>query len=503
MGNETVYDVAVIDNRRRIESAQTVVEARLAADGEITKVLSVSATASVYPAETLNGEARYRGKVCYKALYLDGSTPRALDYVSEFSGAILSDRVKTNTVCAFRAELLDIDVSAVTNTEIKAAAVVEITLIATESENLRYLSAAADGVYTREERLAFQTQTASVSSSFTETDVLENLTVRNVVSAEAKAITVKRAATDDAVEISGEAICDLVCEGEDGLLVSLRSAAPFTEVIAAHGVAAGDIVTADVILDGVRVNLTEGEETTVEIVYELTATACAYRENTLTAVTDAFSVENELLKTGEGVSIVRVLRQECVRESLDGTVQLKDDMPPADNILAVCGAKAVVTSTVSDSGRVLAGGMVTGNIIYYCAENNSVSAASVELPFSLLLSVNAGEGDAIEVHAEAVKSSVRIRRGNELDFRAEVCFDVTVSGEETAAVLVGLETGEPRPRPDCAFSVYIARRGDTLWEAAKELGVTPEAVIGFNPDVVVPLSGGERLVAYRHLAGES
>ena len=62
MGNETVYDVAVIDNRRRIESAQTVVEARLAADGEITKVLSVSATASVYPAETLNGEARYRGK---------------------------------------------------------------------------------------------------------------------------------------------------------------------------------------------------------------------------------------------------------------------------------------------------------------------------------------------------------------------------------------------------------------------------------------------------------
>ena len=70
-------------------------------------------------------------------------------------------------------------------------------------------------------------------------------------------------------------------------------------------------------------------------------------------------------------------------------------------------------------------------------------------------------------------------------------------------MLVGLETGEPRPRPDCAFSVYIARRGDTLWEAAKELGVTPEAVIGFNPDVAVPLSGGERLVAYRHLAGES
>ena len=56
MGNESVYDVAVMDNRRRIESAQTVVEARLAADGEITKVLSVSATASVYPAETLNGE---------------------------------------------------------------------------------------------------------------------------------------------------------------------------------------------------------------------------------------------------------------------------------------------------------------------------------------------------------------------------------------------------------------------------------------------------------------
>lgn len=247
MGNETVYDVAVIDNRRRIESAQTVVEAR----ARRRRRDNQSAVGIGDRLGLSRGNAERRGTVSRQSM-LQGAVPRrqyarALDYVSEFSGAILSDRVKTNTVCAFRAELLDIDVSAVTNTEIKAAAVVEITLIATESENLRYLSVAADGVYTREERLAFQTQTASVSSSFTETDVLENLTVRNVVSAEAKAVTVKRAATDDAVEISGEAICDLVCEGEDGLLVSLRSAAPFTEVIAAHGVAAGDIVTADVV----------------------------------------------------------------------------------------------------------------------------------------------------------------------------------------------------------------------------------------------------------------
>ena len=499
MGNETVYDVAVIDNRRRVDSAQTVVEARLAADGEIGKVLSVSATASVYPAETLNGEARYRGKVSYKALYLDGNTPKSLDYVSEFSGAILSDRVKTGTVCSFGAELLDIDVSAVTNTEIKAAAVIEVTLTVTESENVRYLSHGGDNVYTRDERLLCQSQTASVSSVFTETDEIENANVKSVISAEARIVTFKRSATDDAIELSGEAVCDLVCEGEDGLIVSYRSVAPFTEIIAAHGVSAGDTVIGDVVLDGVRVNLTESEGVSVEIVYEMSASACAFTENTFSAVTDAFSVENELLKTLRSVDIVRVLRQDCVNETLDGSVTLKDDMPPADNILAVCGVKAVVTGTMSDSGRVLVSGMMTGNIIYYCAENNSVSSASIELPYSVLLSVNAGEGDIIEARAEVYKTSVRIRRGNELDIRAEVCFDVTVSGEDTAAVVCGLEKGEARPKPECAFSVYIARQGDTLWDAARELGVTPETVVSFNPDVTVPMSGGERLIAYRHL----
>lgn len=500
MGNETVYDVAVIDNRRPIDSAQTVVEARMMADGEISKVLSVSATVSVSSAETLFGEARYRGKVNYKVLYLDGTTVRALDYVSDFSGAVSSEVVKTGSDCAFKAEVLDIDVSAVTSSEIKAAAVVEVTLILSESENVRYLSFGGESIYTQDERLNYLSQNDRAVSTFTLTDELENAAVKNVVSADAKAFTNIRKAGDDQIEVSGEVICDLVCEGEDGLLVSYRTSTPFTEVLISEGTQAGDAVVADVTIDSVRVNLTEGETALIEIAYEMQAAAYSYAEKSINIFTDAFCVENELQKTIQKVDVIRSVRQQVVNETLDGSVTLKDEMPPADNILAVCGAKAIVTGTSVDSGRVLASGMVTGNIIYYCAENNSISSASIELPFSVLLSVPAGDHDRIDASADIYKVNVRIRRGNELDIRAEVCFDVTLSESETVSVLSGLELGEARIKPESAFSVYIARPGDTLWDVAKELGVTPEAVVASNPDIGIPLSGGERVLAYRHLA---
>ena len=306
MGNETVYDVAVIDNRRPVDSAQTVVEARMMADGEISKVLSVSATVTVASAETLFGEARYRGKVNYKALYLDGTTVRSLDYVSEFSGTVASEAVKTGSDCSFRAELLDIDVSAVTSSEIKAAAVIEVTLILSESENVRYLSYGGESIYTQDDRLNYLSQNARAASSFTLTDELENVNVKNVVSADAKAFTNVRKAGDDQIEVSGEVVCDLVCEGEDGLLVSYRSSTPFTEVLVSEGTQAGDTVIADVTVDSVRVNLTEGESTVIEIVYEMQAVAHSFGEKSINIFTDAFCVENELQKTIQKVDANRL-----------------------------------------------------------------------------------------------------------------------------------------------------------------------------------------------------
>ena len=56
-----------------------------------------------------------------------------------------------------------------------------------------------------------------------------------------------------------------------------------------------------------------------------------------------------------------------------------------------------------------------------------------------------------------------------------------------------------RELPSSAISIHIAKSGETLWDVAKALGSTPELVMLQNPDITLPLSGGERVIVYRHL----
>ena len=500
MANETVYDVAVVDNRRRLDSGQTVVEARLHATAPIGKVLSLQCDCAVTPGETLNGEARYAGKVFYKALYLDNEgTPRALDYTSEFSGSIASPLVKPGGSAEFTAAVLDTDVTAATETEIKAAAVVEITLCYTDAENIRYVSRGGDGVYTMDERIVYSKLEGAVSGSFGVTDTLENATIGSVIVAEARLINVKKTAGIDCVNIGGDVVCDLVCTAPDGLLVSYRVCTPFQEEAACHGARADYCPAGQVTLENVKVEVVEGETVAVELDYDIHYTVKVFSEQSATVVTDAFSPTDELIKTVAGVELCRPATDITVCETLDGSVVLKDDMPPADNVLAVCGTKCSISDCKTDEGRVTVTGMVTGSIVYYSAENNSVSSAAFELPFSVATGVTAGADAAVFCAGKPVETTVRIRRGNELDIKTEVCLELAVTERTTVAVISELKIGEPLPLNDSAFSVYIARENESLWDAAKALGMTPEQVVLGNPTLTFPLKGGERVLAFRHL----
>lgn len=500
MANETVYDVAVVDNRRQLDSGQTVVEARLTATAPIGKVLSLKCDCAVSPTETLNGEARYTGKVFYKALYLDTEgTPRALDYTADFSGSIASPAVRPDGSAEFTAAVLDTDVTAATENEIKAAAVVEIGLCYTDADSVRYVSRGGDGVYTLDERIVYPKAEGSAAGSFAVTDSLENVEINSVIVAEARLLHVKKTAGIDCVHIGGDLVCDLVCTAPDGLLVSYRTVTPFEEEAACHG-ARDDFATVGTLtLDGVKVEVLEGESTTIELRYDVRYSVKVFSEQSVTVVTDAFSPTDELIKTVTGVEINRPAADVTAEETLDGSVTLKDEMPPADNILAVCGSKCNISDCKSDDGRVTVTGMVTGSIVYYSAENNAVASAAFELPFSVATGVTASPAASVFCTAEVASTTVRIRRGNELDIKAEVCFDLSVTEKTAVAVISDLKIGEPLPQNDSAFSVYIARENESLWDAAKALSLTPEQVVLSNPDLTFPLKGGERVTAFRHL----
>ena len=133
------------------------------------------------------------------------------------------------------------------------------------------------------------------------------------------------------------------------------------------------------------------------------------------------------------------------------------------------------------------------------AERGSSNTVYAQVPFSLTLAANVEEGDTVGAQAGVKDVSVKIRRGNELGIRADIVISLSVIAEETQIVITELKLGEARAPRQAAISVHIASSGETVWDAAKALGITPEEVMRQNPDVSMPCTGGERLKAFRRI----
>jgi phosphotransferase system HPr-like phosphotransfer protein len=217
-------------------------------------------------------------------------------------------------------------------------------------------------------------------------------------------------------------------------------------------------------------------------------------------VTDAFSVTNELKSTGESLEVCRNKQNATFADRVEGTVTLDINMPSADNVLAVTGAKLNIASAAATDGRVSYDGVVSANIIYYAAEENQKASVAVELPFSINSECrNAADGDTVTAKGAVTMVTTKIQRGNEIQIKADIEIEYVLSGSETRYVITELSLGEERVLPSAAFSVHIAKGGETLWDVAKSLGMTPELVLTQNPGLGLPLIGGERVIAYRHI----
>ncbi len=503
MEKQPVYEEVKLSALRLVATAQAVVETRLLPQPseEISRVLSITAESIINSTEAFTGEVRFGGRVDFKVLYVDNSgSNHVIGCSAEFSDKIEANGIKANAATVVEAAVIDTDVLSLKPDEIKLAGVVEIKLNAVIEEDLNYLASGGEDVYTRDEKIEYSRFIASGKAVFTEDGAVEKTRLINVLLAEHRVIITSASAERDVITVGGIIVSDVCGETEEGLLHSARIEAAFTEEVAAADVRAGDYVITRALVNG-DVRLVEGENgNDVEVSYSLEIKYFAFAAESKTVVTDAFLPTHELLPERRSIDAVVCSESVTVTERIEGSVTLDGSMPVVDSVLATTGMKLTVTNAKSYDGEALIEGIVGGNVLYYSAEENRKCSVLVELPFSVKISVGGTkEGDQLFVCGTVSSVTTKIRRGNEIDVRTDVTFRIDRARENKHEIITALAVGEPRELPTAAISVYVASSKETLWEVAKALGTTPELIIKQNPTLQLPLSGGERIMLFRHL----
>ncbi len=502
MNFNAIFEKVQSGHLRSLAKTQTVVECKITpAHGVmISKVLSITADAKVNIAEVFTGEARFSGMVNFSALITSGEQREyALCGNADFSDKVESGAIASDMSVDLIAEVLGVEVTSVSGNELKLATVVEISLLAPVSTAVDCLSLESEGAVLKSELvkcgslIAKQRAQTTLSATFEEKNMVKPLLITH------RAIITDKKASVDAVKIEGVILTEVVGEREGDLIVSKIVETEFLEEFPALNASVGDTVTADLSLTGEVVE-EEGEGVVLSLEYAIAFSYSVYACTTKEVVVDAFSPEYELKLKREEAIFSAFKASELYRERIDGSVTLKNEMPLVDSILACPSMRINLTQSRVLEGEVIAEGILYGNIVYYSAESNSKNSLSIELPFSRSLSVSgAVEGDGARVSAKVLGTQVKIRRGNEIELKCEVIFDILLEEEQKCALVTEVAQGDARQNCGGALRVHTVESGESLWEVAKTLCAHPDEIRRQNEQVIFPLTGGEKIIFYKKL----
>lgn len=499
MANEPIYDVASFDCKNKLCSAQTALETRLLPMGgvSISKVLSYSAESFVTVTDVFTGEVRVSGRVTFKVLFLDGNgNVRAMDTTAEFTDKITDDAI-TGTRPEVLSRILDIDIISLGTDEIKLAVIIEMDLFDNTSTRVKFLQYGGENVYTQEERITYSKLVSRVRDTFAISDEIK-VEGDKILLIEPTLITLKANAAMDNVLVEGEVITNIITEKE-GELFFYRAVTPFSNECAAEECRNGYHAEATAQLKNVKAALMMDEQSAAATLeYEIEVNGFVFTEDTINPITDAFSITNELSLTIAEFPITVNKQQKTIFEKVEGSVTLDNDMPIADKIIACCGNKLTIANSYIADDRLVLEGTVKTAIIYFSAETGTKNSVDAELPFSITTMENLG-GKVIAAFGEVCEIIAKIRRGNEIDIKAEIAVTVLTVDTFQAKMVTDLTIGQPIEIPSAAISLHITRPKETLWDVAKALKTTPEMILLQNPDLELPFKGGERVIIYRQL----
>lgn len=474
--------------------AQSIVECRLTGVGEIGSVLAVRAAAVLTGAEAADGEVRYNGKVILGVVYEDTEKNVCrMERGAEFTHRAADERI--TPACGVRAELnvLSADLRR-EGASFYVSCVVEADIAAVGALSFDYLTGGASLVCRKSVQKALREEycsgTLETEDEF-ETDFVGDVLLHgeNVYIRQASCAT-------GSIVVSGEVavnVCVLKEEGPD----NYERLLPFRAELPCDAASAGLPCRASAAV--LSANITAGSDedrgkSKLTLSVSLSVQGTVWLEEDIPAVTDAFSPDCEILLSAEERTFPYTAETLRFTEKVSGTASLSAPIDYSATLQALVLQRAEADCRTDGTGREEVQGAVSATLLL-CESDGTHRAVVVQLPFALPLK-NAPAGEKA-VSVLVCGMSVRQKREGEAEVEATLKFAVECRSERTVRFISALEEGEEIKPSSAAFSVFLPREGDGLWEIARSLHQKPEEVSAGNPDLTFPVRRGERIIVYR------
>ena len=474
--------------------AQTMVECRLPGS-EISSILAVHAKAIPVECACSDGEVLCNGKVLLCIVYEDGArkicrAERGLEFFHKAENGLVTPAcLAKGTYVAenvtWRREGSGLYVSVIVGAELTVFG----------GKQIEYL-AGGEEMICQKEALSI-CKTLCVSGEMEGEDEFDSDYVGDVLLHSATPIVNHVAASNGRVEIEGEMALGICVLLADESVCTYERLIPFRMQVPADE--AFGTITADAKICVKEAHLTadadeESGKSKILFTYTLSADCFLYVKEELSSISDAFCVKRDInlkRKKDGGRYLTNRFR---TTERVNGIASLSPMLEGEFSLATAVLPQAELTCRKTEKGME-AEGVVTAKVLL---KNTEGAYRVAELSLPVLFPLDA-EGESAEAKCMVCGLNLRRKKNGETEAEATLKLSVNVYEEKEWSYVCEVEEGEECAEGDCAFSIFLPKEGEGLWEVAKRLRCEPEALQKSNPDLQFPVKTGQRIYVYRQI----
>lgn len=474
--------------------AQAIVECRLPGS-EISSILAVHAKAIPAECACSDGEVQYSGKVLLCIVYEDGAhkicrAERGVEFFHKAENGLITPACFAKGVyvaenITWRREGSGLYVSVIVGAELTVFG----------GKQIEYLSGGEE-LICQKEALSI-CKTVCVSGETVGEDEFDSDYVGDVLLHSVTPIVNHVAANNGQVEIEGEMALGICVLRADESVCTYERLIPFRMQVPADE--AFGTVTTDAKICVKEAHLTadadeESGKSKMLFAYTLCADCFLYVKEELPSVSDAFCIKSEIQlkkKKDGGRYLTKRFR---TTERVGGIASLSPIMEGEFSLVTAVLPQAELTCRKVENGME-AEGVVTAKVLLKSAEG-AYRTAELSLPVLFPLDT---DGEIVEAKCMVCGLNLRRKKNGETEAEATLKLSVNVYEEKEWTYVYEVEEGEEYVEGDCAFSIFLPKEGEGLWEVSKRLRCEPEALQKSNPDLQFPVKTGQRIYVYRQI----
>ena len=474
-------------------SAQSIVECKFLQVDDVGEIIAVYPQISTSQCEVSSGRINYSGRLVCTLVYVDdsGKFCRVQKGV-EFSHYADDENFAPShtAICTLKCQKTTVkrEGSAIV---VSAVACADLLVFANAE---RTLISGAEGVVCKTENVSL----SSAKTFFGESEVEDELDlegVADVLVPTASAHISRVECASGEIKIEGELhLSVLAIRGESP--VSFEKTVPYKALIPSDSGYVLQNALSFVEVKDLSVTANVNEEVAkcqLSVVAVLGFSGVFYEQREVPVAVDAFSVNYALNLNFAEDTEYKVEAVKTFTERIFGICATKSKLD------YTCAFKATALPAVEyfyNKENCMLEGVISSLLIY--EQNGEERSTEVSLPFAINLS-NLGLTGQDKAQINVAVSGVSVRRKNQDECEAEAVLKIYLCAVKcnSCRYISQLTQGEAINCNQNAISVFIPKRGESLWDVAKKLKMSPQDVTKLNADLTFPLTGKERIVIYR------